>query len=160
MSFPDLLYRIAHQYPGAVPALAARMGKNQTVLQHKLNPNCSTHGINADEIEHLVDFSGSNLEVAEYFAGKVGAVVVKLADLPTVGDMELLDEFLGVLRELGELSAEFQHSWADGRITPQEFTRIRKEANDVQAQIITLLARIESLVEPDQKTGKNIRAVA
>lgn len=160
MSFPDLLYRIAHQYPGAVPALAVRMGKNHTVLQHKLNPNCSTHGINADEIEQLVDFSGCNLSVAEYFAGKAGAVVVKLADLPAVSDMELLDEFLGVVRELGELSSEFQQAWADGRISMTEFGRIKKEANDLQVQVMVLLQRIESLVEPDQKVGTRFKAVA
>ena len=158
MSFPDLLYRIAHQYPGAVPALAVRMGKNQTVLQHKLNPNCSTHGINADEIEQLVDFTGSNMAVAEYFAGKIGAVVVRVSDVyAAVGDMELLDEFLSLVHELGELSAEFQKSWSDGRITQKEFTRIRKEANDVQGQIISLMSRIESLVEPE---SKSIRVVA
>ena len=159
MSFPDLLYRIAHQYPGAVPALAVRMGKNQTVLQHKLNPNCSTHGINADEIEQLVDFTGSNMAVAEYFAGKIGAVVVRVSDAhAAVGDIELLDEFLSLVHELGELSGEFQRSWADGRITQKEFTRIRKEANDVQGQIISLMSRIESLVEPEN--SKSIRVVA
>jgi hypothetical protein len=146
MSFQDFVYRQAHQYPGKVPALAARMGKNTTVLQHKLNPNNTTHGINADEIEEVLDFTDGNMAAAEYFATKVGAVVVRLTEAP-LSDMELLDEFMSALKELGEFSSVFQNSFADGRITPDEFKKIKKEALDVQRQLATCLQRIEALVE-------------
>lgn len=146
MSFPDFLYRIAHGAPGAVPALAARMKKNVTVLQHKLNPNCSTHGVMAEEAEQILDFSNKNFEAAEYFAAKANAVVIPLI-VCDGSDMELLDGFMDVVKELGEFSAEFQRDWADGRITEKEFKRLKDEATEVQARMISLMARIERLIE-------------
>ena len=146
MSFPDYLYRIAHDYPGAVPALAARMGKNPTVLMHKLNPNNITHGVMANEAEQIIDLTDSNLSAAEYFASKTNAVVVQLPDC-NGSDEELLDAFMDVVKELGVLSAEFQRDWADGRITPVEFRRLSKEAARLQARVLGFMARVEMLVE-------------
>lgn len=146
MSFPDLLYRIAHDSPGAVPALAARMAKNPTVLQNKLNPHCRTHGVMADEAEQIIDFSGCNLMVAEYFAGKAGAVVVPLTAFDG-SDMALLDGFMTVLADLGNFSTEFQRDWADGRIDKEEFARLRQQAQTVQSHLYALLDRIGQLVE-------------
>jgi hypothetical protein len=156
MSFQDFLYRHAHRYPGKVPAIAARMKKNPTVLQHKLNPNNTTHGINADEIEEMLDFTDGNMAAAEHFAAKVGAVVVRLTGTP-MSDMELLDEFLSAVRELGEFSSVFQNSFADGRITPEEFKKIKKEAQDVQRQLATCVQRIESLVEKPKSSIRRVK---
>jgi hypothetical protein len=147
MSFPDLLYRIAHDYPGAVPALAARMYKNQTVLQHKLWPTFGTHHMNAPEIEQLLDFAGANRRAAEYFAHKSGCVLIQLPDVAE-SDMELLDGYMLIVKELGEFSAEFQRDFADGRIDAREFARIEKEADDVVARLLEMVARIKTLVQP------------
>jgi hypothetical protein len=147
MSFSHLLYRIAHAFPGKVPALAALMEKNSTVLMHKLNPNRTSHEINAPEIEMLADFADGNLAIAEYFAAKAGGVVVLMPDV-NCSDMALLDSFMSVIGELGEFSSMFQNAWADGHITPEEFQRLKKEASDVQSRMVALLSRIERLVEP------------
>lgn len=146
MSFPDYLYRIAHDYPGAVPALAARMGKNPTVLQHKLNPNTTTHGVMANEAEQIIDLTDSNLSAAEYFAAKADAIVIRIVAC-NGSDTELLDAFMDVVRELGTFSAEFQRDWADGRITAREFRSLTKEAVRLQTKILGFMARVEQLVE-------------
>ena len=146
MSFEDFLYRVAHGYPGAVPALAARMGKNPTVLMHKLNPNTSTHGVMANEAEQIIDLTNSNFSAAELFAGKAHAVVVQLIECHG-SDVELLDAFMDVIKELGMFSAEFQRDWADGHITPAEFRRLTKEAARFQSTILSFMARVEQLVD-------------
>lgn len=157
MSFQDFIYNVAHDYPGGVPALAARMNKNKTVLQHKLNPNCDTHGINADEVERIVDMADANFAAAEHFANKAGAVVVLLPKMPEVGDMGLLDEFMSVMAEIGQLSSEFQRSYADGEIDSNDLVRIAKEATDVHSRLLSFMKRVELMAVPDKR--KKLKAV-
>lgn len=146
MSLQDHLYRIAHDYPGAVPALAARMGRNPTVLMHKLNPNNTTHLLSINEAEQIIDLTDSNFATAQLFAAKCSAVVVQIAECHG-SDVELLDAFMDVVKELGAMSAEFQRDWADGRITPAEFRRLTKEAARLQATVLGFMARVEQLVD-------------
>lgn len=146
MSFPDLIYRIAHDYPGKVPALAARMGKNPTVLSHKLNPNKESHGINADEIEEIIDFSDRSADVAAYFAEKADLLLIPKI-IVQGSDMELLDGFMEVIGELGEFSTEFQKAYADKRIDSNDFKRLQKEGTDVMTRLAGFLDRIGQVVD-------------
>ncbi|MEZ0231883.1 MAG: phage regulatory CII family protein [Methylophilaceae bacterium] len=147
MSFPHLLYRIAHGFDGKVPGLAALMKKNETVLMHKLNPHKDSHGINAPEIEMMLDFTpAGNLQAAEFFAAKCNSMVLPLLD-DKCSDMALLDSYVKVISELGEFSAEFQKAIADGRITKAEFKRLKKESSDVQMRMASLIDRISHMVE-------------
>lgn len=148
MSFPDLLYRIAHSYVGKVPALAARMGKNPTVLMHKLNPNKGSHGLNADEAELMIDFAEANEDVARYFADKANMLLIPKI-MVDGSDMQMLDGFMDVVRELGEFSTTFQKDYADGRISADDYRDICKEGNDVIVKMASFLDRIGQMVEPD-----------
>lgn len=145
-SFPDLLYLIAHNAPGGVSALASRMDKNATVLQHKLNPNNTTHFINAPEIETMLDFLNANDQAAHFFAEKCNKLLIDKMVIDG-SDMQLLDGFMEVVRELGEFSSEFQKAFADGHIDSKEFKRIAKEGNDVMAKMAGLMDRIHQLVD-------------
>jgi hypothetical protein len=44
---------------------------------------------------------------------------------------------------MGEMSFEFQKSWADGEITKREFQCIKSEVSDVQSKLLAWLAAIE-----------------
>jgi hypothetical protein len=149
VSLKDLAYRIAHNYPGGVKPLAARMsdanGYHQ-VLLNKLNPNTTTHHVTVSELEQIADIADANLPLAEYFATKINAVVIRILEC-NGSDIEILDAFMDVIKELGSFSAEFQRDWADGRITPQEFRRLTKEAARLQATVLSFMARVEQLVE-------------
>lgn len=164
MSIRDLAHRIAMKYPGGIAALAVRMKPPKPgetlaqsfiqVLRNKLNPNSTTHHLYIEEFEDQVDLADANLEVAEHFAQKANAVVISLPMLACDGsDMELLDGFLEIVRELGEFSAEFQKSWADGRITADEFARLSAEARDIQARVVAQLGRIEQVVDWPKAPG-------
>jgi hypothetical protein len=146
MNISDAAYHTAHDFPGGVPALAVRMGMSQNVLQNKVNPSQEHHKLTLAEAVKLQALTG-DMRILHAMAAALGHVALPLADLNTVSDMQLLDDFMHVIRELGEFSQEFQKDWADGRITPEEFERIKQEAYDVQARMAALLQRIESLVE-------------
>jgi len=148
MNIQDAAYNTAHDFPGGVPALAVRMGISPNVLQNKVNPSQEHHKLTLNEAVKMQAITG-DLRMLHAMADALGCVCIQLPVHDQAGDMELLDSFMGVVSELGDLSAEFQQSWADGQITLKEFARIRNEAYDVQARLAELLARIERLAEQD-----------
>lgn len=146
MTITHLAYRLAHQFNGGVVALASMMGKGDKVLSSKLNPNTDTHHLNIEELDMLADFTNSNLELAEYFAAKGNAVVVPFPVVPDDGDMGLLDGYMAIMKELGELSSTFQSAYADGNITEREFEQINHEASDVIAKALAFVGSIKRVV--------------
>lgn len=145
MSFLDLCYREAHGYPGKVPALAARMGKSPVILNNKLNAGCDHNHLTVDDAELLLDFTEGNRHAAEYFAHKANCAVIPLISASS-SDIELLDAFMNVIRELGEFSAEFQRDWADGKIDQKEFIRLTADSDEVIACLLELRERIGQMV--------------
>jgi len=140
-----LAYRIAHEFVGSVAGLASLMGRGDVVLRNKLNPNSESHHLNIEEFEMMVDFANKNFDVAEYFATKAHSVVVQMPELPE-SDMALLDVFMGAMKELGEVSAAFQKSYADGDITSREFSEISNEVDDVIAKLLEFKSAVKRVV--------------
>ena len=159
MSLRDFLYNAAHASPGGVAALEVRMQKAPRTLQNALNPNMAeTHRISEPDVERLLDFiPHGNLQAAEYFAGKSGAVVVQLPEMPDLGDMALLDEFLGLVKKIGDFSAEFQRDYADGKIDQKELRRIAKEAATVHVRLVGLMHHIEAIATPQPTSLRAIK---
>jgi hypothetical protein len=141
-----LAYRIAHEYRGGVVALSSMMGKNDRVMASKLNPNIDTHHLNIEELSMLADFTNTNIEVAQYFAQKQNAVVVELPNIPADSDMSLLDNYMDIMKELGQLSTEFQSDFADGNINTKEFERIARHVSQVQARLSAFQYSVKRIV--------------
>jgi hypothetical protein len=152
LSFPDLLYHIGHDYPGKVPALAQRMGKVPGTLMKKLDPGTTSHGIDAEEIEMMLDFAGANGLVARHFADKADLLVIQKIVVDG-SDMELLDGFMGVVTELGEFSTKFTAHYADGNISWAEFFDLAKEGADVMSRMAGFVDRIRQLAEKGSGHG-------
>lgn len=147
MKITHLAYRIAHGYRGGVVALSSMMGKNDRVMASKLNPNIDTHHLTIEELSMLADFTNTNVEVAQYFAQKQNAVVVELPAIPADGDMSLLDNYMDIMKELGELSTEFQQDFADGNINDKEFERIADQVAQVQAKLSAFQLSVKRIVK-------------
>lgn len=79
-------------------------------------------------------------------AGELGYVCIQL---PAGGasDMALLDSFMSITKELGELANEFQQDWADGHIDAKEADRLRKEFYELQQAAAGFMAMVEALAE-------------
>lgn len=145
MTIKHLAYRLAHDFSGGVAGLAALMNKGVQVLTNKLNPNSATHYLTISELETLADFTQGNLQVAEYFAHKAGAVVIKLPELPE-SDMGMLDLFLSASKEFADISGSFQRAFEDGRIDSREFDDISREFDESLARMLELKSGIERIV--------------
>lgn len=146
MTIAHVAYRLAHKFNGGVVALSAMMGKGEKVLASQLNPNTDTHHLSIESLEMLADFTNGNLEIATYFAEKANAVVIPLPNIPDLSDMGLLDGYMAIMREFGELSARFQEAYADGDISHKEFESIAHEVNAVQAKLQLFLTSVNRVV--------------
>lgn len=146
MCLRDTVYHLAHDYPGGVPALAARMGKNATVLMHKLNPNNDTHHLTAHELDAIDDLTATR-SIADYFAHKHGCFLVEIQQFDGLKESALIDAFLSVSRSWGEHCAEFQAAISDGKIDEREFKRLKKTGLKVIRKLVALTERIYQMVE-------------
>lgn len=151
MSPQDAFHHVCHDYPGSIEALAPRIGRGAAVLRNKATLDHGMTGVRRSHEPTLADVSSitrvtGDLRVLDALAAEIGAVVVRLPDVPGCGDDALLDLVLGCNREFGEVCAEIRASLADGEISPVEYDRINRETlESVRAQL-ELLDRLRGLV--------------
>jgi hypothetical protein len=160
MNLRDFLYHLAHDYPGGASELEVRTGAGKNYIQNGVAPSLAdSHHLNARVLEKMLDFiPNGNMEAAKFFALKAHATVIPIpTSLGNVGDMELLDGFLNVTRELGEFSGEFQKSWADGRITSKEFELLKIQWHEMVAAGQLFMERVGSLVQESPNKLKVVK---
>ena len=151
MSPQDAIHHVCHEYPGGVEALAQRVGRGAQVLRNKVTLDHVQHGLRRSHEPTLADVSAitrvtGGLRVVEALAGEVGAVVMRLPNVPACGDDALLDLVLGCNRELGEMCKEIGTALEDGQITPDEYERINRESLQSVTAQLELLERLRGLV--------------
>ncbi len=146
MTIKHLAYRIANDSKLGHASLAEAMCVKAQTLTNCLNVNASTHNLNISNFELLAEFSNGNMAVAEYFAAKANAVVVPLPDMPDESDMGLLDGYMAVIKEMGELAVRFQEAYSDNNITEKEFEAIELEFADVQSKLLAFQSQIKRVV--------------
>jgi hypothetical protein len=143
LTIKHLAYRIANDSKLGHASLAEAMGVKAQTLTNCLNVNANTHNLNISNFELLAEFSNGNLAVAEYFAGKVNAVVVPLPEIPDESDIGLLDGYMAVIKEMGELAVKFQEAYADSNISQKELEAIDAEFADVQSKLLAFQSQIK-----------------
>lgn len=143
MNIIDAAYATTHDYPGGTVSLAPRMGMSSAVLRGKVNPNDAGHKLTVGEAVKMQDITGDH-RIMLAMSDHLGYTCIKLP-MPGASDMEMLDAFLEVSKELGEMSREFQSDWSDGKIDPVELDRLRSRLYALQQAVAYLMARIESL---------------
>jgi hypothetical protein len=137
---------MAHEYPGGIARLADEMGKGTQVLTNKLNVNSETHHLTIAELQMLADFTGRNIDLADFFAQNCGAVVVQLPTDEAIGDMALLDTNLAAQHAEGELAASFRKSWEDGNISEREADEYERLTYVLIRCHLEKLAKVKALV--------------
>jgi len=152
-NIPDLVYDTAHGYPGGVPALATRYctphyKMSPNVLSKKVDPDVHSHWTTVEELIKMIHFTGDH-RVVHGFAAMVGAVLVYVEDLEHVNDMELLETYTEVMSVFGEFSKLFHVSLADRKITRPEYLQMKAAWHKLQSAAMTLLGRIESLIDEE-----------
>lgn len=140
-------FRQAVMLSGNVPALAARMGLRPGTLYNKAEAGDDTHNQPTLRDVVLVTEITGDLRVVQALAETFG-----LATFDTSGQAQASDEeLLTLLASTGAEHGEFCTALAEGlrsrRFTLEQLARIRGEAMDVVAALMTLLHRLEDYVD-------------
>ena len=144
---PDLVYDIAHDYPGGIPTLAARMGKSANVLNKQVNPNIDSHRLNLDDLITIIDYADPANKFTHALCANSGGVFVSTEHLDGISDMALLETYTQLMAKYGEFSQNFHKALSDQRVTSQEVAAIKRDMYAINAAGAALVARLESLVD-------------
>ena len=151
MNIREILHRLVHETAGGMPRVleALNYGRktqmSTQMLTNKLNPFSESHTVNVQELALIADTLNLNLHLARHFAEKANAVVFVLPDV-TENDMALLDGFMQITKELGDVGMRFQQAYADGEIDKRDAKILKKETDDAVAALLAFQKRIEGMV--------------
>jgi hypothetical protein len=141
----DAAYQTAHDPThGGTDALAVRMGTTGAMLRNKVNPHNTTHHLRLDEASRLMTLTNDH-SILEALAHEHGYVCIKLPESFDPSDLCLIEQTLKVGVSKGELSAETLSSLADGRICEGDVKRVKKRAQQLLKEIVTLVDLIKRL---------------
>lgn len=165
MSPQDAVHIVCHEYPGGVEALAPRIGRGAQVLRNKVGLDHPAIGTRRSHEPTLADVSAINratgdLRVLQALAAEVGAVVMRLPDVPGCDNAQLLELVLNCNHAWGDVASEISQSMADGRITPREYERISVETLESVSRQLELLDRLRLMVvdRPEPVRANAVRA--
>ncbi|WP_051711518.1 phage regulatory CII family protein [Andreprevotia chitinilytica] len=146
MPLLDAIYKTAHEHPGGVEALAARMGVNAQVLRNKVNPNAASHHLTAREADLMMALTG-DFGVLHALAANHGFVCVKAPDDVSAGDLAVLDIITLIWARTGDVGRAVYETLADGRVEKHELSNVRQLAYTLQQGLIEMLGRLESMAD-------------
>jgi len=132
-----------------IAGAARKVGRSVQVMYNKFSDANPSNEISAREALALASAIKTDRyaqAVAQYFGG----VFFKVPD-GMAGDDDLFEDYLGIIKEMGELSQAFIKAKEDGEIDRPEFERLTREGYDVVAAIQHFLKDLETCVvdKPD-----------
>ncbi len=142
-------------YNGKASAMAPLIGiKNPKVLNNKVNPDMSSHGLMVDEAVAMQLIARDNrILFAE--ASILGFVCLPLptSRLNQTSDTELLTLWAEWQKEIADAATAMHDALADGDIEGHEVARINREMHESFAKGMELLQRFEALAIPNREGG-------
>lgn len=147
----ELAYRVAHDYPGGIPALAQRLAINAGTLQNRLNPQQEESRLGLAEAV-AITLATNDSRILKAFAAACGHVAIPMPDLRRVSDTALLDLLFKRDKEMGEFAQAVAEALKDGDVTPQEMKGIRREGMEAVGAMLELINRLEGLVRGREET--------
>ncbi|TAK97060.1 MAG: hypothetical protein EPO09_04955 [Aquabacterium sp.] len=130
----DAAYRIAHTFPGRVPALAQRMGMPASTLNKKVSLNCETHNLTLDEATQM-QACADKYDVLYAMGWSLGHVCLPMPDMDCG---QVSAQLAKVGAEVGDVFRVAQQALDDGNVTPNE----RRVISEQVAEAITALAAL------------------
>lgn len=132
--------------PRGIAGFARLIGRSPQVLYNKFSESMANE-LTGREERALADAVGGDAyvqSVCAYFGG----VFIPLPE-GMAGNDDLFEDYLGIIKEMGELSKEFIAAKEDGEIDSNDFLRLKREGYDVVAAIQRFLKDMETcVVEP------------
>lgn len=121
-----------------ISEFARLMGKGETVLANKLNPDCDSHHLNLGEAVAITELTGDH-RIVEAWAASLGKVLV---DLPAgvVSDDDLVEQVLLAQSVFGKLMQAIHDARADGVIDRVEHSQIERIGTQAAEHVLGLIS--------------------
>jgi hypothetical protein len=134
-------------YGFGVPELAKLMVMKPGTLYNKADADEDTHHQPTLRDVVLATRLSGDMRVLDSLDEGFGRAAFDVAHLADVSDEALLDLLAKLGRESGEFHAELQMALSNRAFTTKNMGRIRAEAFDMVSALMTLVARLEGLVD-------------
>jgi hypothetical protein len=127
----DAAYLTAHEYPGSIPALAARMGvKSHGVLAHKLNPNDNANNLTVRDLMAMMTLTGDHRALHSACL-ELGYMALPLP--AQTGDDMTAEALTDTCKEFADYLQSVTSALTDDKVTAIELKRVRKELGEMVA---------------------------
>lgn len=150
-SVPDTLgqalYQLVHSSPQSVAVQAELLNLSPQFVYNIGNPNLAHEGV-AYPLKHLIPHTQltKNRVVVDFIERQLGYVAVPVVQqLDLYRPVSMRIDLLGVATEFGEAAAALRKGLADGKMSPVETKRFRKELWDVIQEAVLVYQETRSL---------------
>lgn len=141
-----------------IAGVAKVIGRSPQVLYNKFSDSMPQSEVTAREALAMADAIGTTA-YAEAVADHFGGVFMPVPECDAADD-DVLQAYLDIIRQMGELSKEFTEARADGVIDAEEFNAMRLRAHRTVSSIMRMLAELEGMVRDVQPaSGHAIKKV-
>lgn len=148
-SLKEALDCLGHHGDLTVAQLAERLGHiSEGTLGKQLSQYDEDNYPTLRHVIPLTRASGSDALI-RYLAEACGGVFFRVPSVSAALDVSAIAT---IVREFGELLEEVSRATADGRVTDDELTRVRREANDVITAIAAYVERLHTQVSEASAT--------
>lgn len=140
----DVLHAALLAAPGGIAAAAKVIGRAPGHLHNKFSEAMPHYEVTAREAIALAKHVGSTA-YAEAVCEQFDGVFLPVAT-GSPSDDDVLQSYLDIIRQMGELSKEFTEARADGVIEPAEFAGIALRGRRTIAAVAHCLRELEGMV--------------
>lgn len=134
------------RYRGGARAMGKLLNKAPNVLSNEINPSQPNHKLGLLDAIYIIHISG-DFQLLEAIAACLNHSIVSLGDFSATSDTELLDLYARWHGEIGDVAREVSMALEDGRISRDEFERIRQEGIEQIHWFFEFQARLEALID-------------
>lgn len=153
MNLLDAFHATVHDYPGGCESLAPRMAMSSAVLRNKANPRVTTNHPLLIDADRAMALTG-DFRILHTLAANHAHVCYRIdSDVPA-SDLAVLELVTHVWSANGNVGAAVEATLADGRVERHELSRVRDAIYRQQQTLLSLLARLEDMAEPDPSPRK------
>lgn len=140
----DVLHADLLATPGGIAGAAPVIGRSAGHLHNKFSEAMPHYEVTAREAIALAKHAKSTGYVEAMCDCFGGAFLVLPVGAPS--DDDVLQSYLAIIQQMGELSKEFTEARADGVIEPAEFDALKLRANRTIAAVAHMVRELESMV--------------
>lgn len=147
-SLQDAFYATVHDYPGGCESLAPRMGTTPAVLRNKANPHSTANIPSLQDADRVMALTG-DYRILHTLCSNHGHVAIRVDAQGDSGDLAVLELVTHVWAANGNVGAAVDATLADGRVDVRELKAVRAAIYRTQQAMLSMLARLEEMAEPE-----------